>query len=116
MPEEMRLSRELPQRAGSAQWPAHDSSIVTGCSDNLIRVFPASGRGEMRTAVLMGHTSAKGVNGVTALVSSSGGTLVSGGRDGRILSWVDGTATEIAGSTGSHHGDASGKPDKCTGN
>jgi WD40 repeat protein len=68
--------------------------------------------------VLASHEPCKGVSGVTAVLCTTDGKLVSGGRDGRILAWdtaAGAVAAELSGTGAAaaaahRHGDSDGAP------
>lgn len=84
-----------------------DGSVVTGATDNLVRLFPPDGLGvDAQPRVLAGHTSKSGVSGVNALLVAEDGGVLSGGKDGKIIRWnlgKDEPEGELRG-----HGDSSG--------
>jgi hypothetical protein len=85
-----------------------DGRVATGGADNLVRLFPADGLGaDTPPQLFSGHVAKNGVAGVNALlVAEDDGALLSGGKDGTIISWNLETgepAGELKG-----HGDSSG--------
>ena len=65
-----------------------DGGVVTGGADNLLRVFPVDGLGAgAHPRVFAGHTSKSGVSGINALLVAHDGALLSGGKDGTIITW-----------------------------
>jgi hypothetical protein len=94
-----------------------DGGVVTGGADNLVRLFPAptfffklpstAGLGaDAQPQVFAGHTSKSGVSGVNALLVADDGALLSGGKDGNIITWNAVTGEPEGELKG--HGDSSG--------
>jgi len=70
------ISIARPSKDG--QW------LITGCEDSTLRVWKNAGKKLLLEATLCGHESGK----VTCLdVSTTDGTIVSGGADGNVLVW-----------------------------